>query len=306
MALIAGIDAGGTKTVGCLSDESGAVIRTARQGGANLHTHGELSVEKTLAALLEDLCPNGERLDALCIGMAGVDRPGEDAVVRSMLRRLGYRTNALVVNDAVIVLAAAGALREGIVVIGGTGSIVFGVNGKGETGRAGGLGPVLADEGSAGWVGHQALVAVARSADGRERKTLLHDLVLRALGVGSVSDLVPKIYGGSWTREQMAALAPIVSEAAHSGDGIAQDILERAAMELVIATRAVATKLNLVDSAFAVILSGGFLLSAAPVRAIFEKRLGLANAQVRTLEKEPATGALVMARELLHSLRNPK
>src|SRR5262245_26605147 len=119
MALIVGVDAGGTKSVGVVSDESGHVLKTVRGAGANLHLHGELATEKALADLLDELCPD-ERPEALCLGMAGVDRPGEDQVVRGLLRRLGFRANALVVNDAVIVLAAAAHDRVGVVVIAGT------------------------------------------------------------------------------------------------------------------------------------------------------------------------------------------
>ena len=90
MALIAGVDAGGTKSVGVVADESGHILKTVRGSGANVHVHGELAVEKALAALLDELCPD-ERPEALCLGMAGVDRPGEDHVVRAMLRRLGFR-----------------------------------------------------------------------------------------------------------------------------------------------------------------------------------------------------------------------
>ena len=43
MALIVGVDAGGTKTIGVVSDESGRVLKSIRTGGANLHVHGELA-----------------------------------------------------------------------------------------------------------------------------------------------------------------------------------------------------------------------------------------------------------------------
>ena len=45
MRYVLGIDAGGTKTVGLLADETGRVVAEARGTGANLQTHGELEVE---------------------------------------------------------------------------------------------------------------------------------------------------------------------------------------------------------------------------------------------------------------------
>jgi N-acetylglucosamine kinase-like BadF-type ATPase len=299
VTLVVGIDAGGTKTLGIAAGRDGRPVRTARHGGANLHVHGELAVEKTLAAILDELCPD-ERPAALCVGMAGVDRPGEDAIVRGMLRRLGYRANALVVNDAVIVLAAAASARVGVVVIGGTGSIAYGVDRHGRTARAGGLGPTLADEGSAGWVGHEALVATVRASDGRDVDSSLKDAVLRRLGVAAATDLVPIVYGGDFTRERMAELAPLVVEAAAHGDPAAVRILERAAAELCGAARACARRLDLGPS-FPVVVSGGFLLSAPGMLERFVRGLDLPGAQVRRLESEPAEGALRLALELLPS-----
>jgi N-acetylglucosamine kinase-like BadF-type ATPase len=50
---VLGIDAGGTKTICLLADESGRVIGEARGGGANLQAAGELEVEKVLHAVID-------------------------------------------------------------------------------------------------------------------------------------------------------------------------------------------------------------------------------------------------------------
>ena len=50
---VMGIDAGGTKTVCLLADESGRVLAEARDGGANLQSAGELEVEKVLHRVME-------------------------------------------------------------------------------------------------------------------------------------------------------------------------------------------------------------------------------------------------------------
>ena len=55
MRYVVGIDAGGTKTVGLLADETGAVVAEARGTGANLQTDGELQVEKVFDQIMETL-----------------------------------------------------------------------------------------------------------------------------------------------------------------------------------------------------------------------------------------------------------
>ena len=111
MRYVLGIDAGGTKTVGLLADETGRIVGEARGTGANLQTHGELEVEKVFDGILEAL-GSRERIAAVCLGIAGVDRPRDEEVIRGILRRLGYRETARVVNDAAIALVNGGQHRE--------------------------------------------------------------------------------------------------------------------------------------------------------------------------------------------------
>src|SRR6059036_2504802 len=94
---VLGIDAGGTKTVCLLADEHGTIIAEARGPGANLHAAGELAVEKVLHEVMAE---------AICLGIAGVDRADEAQLVRAIMRRIGYKSRILVVNDALIALVA--------------------------------------------------------------------------------------------------------------------------------------------------------------------------------------------------------
>src|SRR5207249_4920004 len=121
MRYVLGIDAGGTKTVGLLADEQGRLVAEARGGGANLQTQGELEVEKVFDGIIETL-GRDHTISAVCLGIAGVDRPHDEAVIRGILRRLGHRDGVRVVNDATIALAAGAPGRVGIVVLAGTGS----------------------------------------------------------------------------------------------------------------------------------------------------------------------------------------
>src|SRR5438067_500859 len=119
---VLGIDAGGTKTMGLLADASGAVVAQARGPGANLHTAGEQAVEKVLHDVMKNaIGDRGIVPDAVCVGMAGVDRDDEAETVRAILRRLTSAPRVLVVNDALIALAAGAREAPGIVIISGTG-----------------------------------------------------------------------------------------------------------------------------------------------------------------------------------------
>src|SRR5262245_10220593 len=145
---VLGIDAGGTKTVCYLADSAGRIAGEGRGGGANLQAHGELEVEKVLHSIIDQAIGDRAILPlAVCLGIAGVDRPEDDRTVRAILRRLGFKSHALVVNDALVALVAGNGDDPGVVLIAGTGSIAYGVNASGYAARAGRRGCVRGEGG---------------------------------------------------------------------------------------------------------------------------------------------------------------
>src|SRR3954447_16149962 len=204
---VLGIDAGGTKTVCLLADAQGAVVSEGRGAGANLHTAGELAVEKVLHEAMEaaigdrDLTPA-----AVCLGIAGVDRDDEMRTVRAIMRRIGYKSRVLVVNDALIGLVAGARDEPGIAINSGTGSIVYGRNARFEAARAGGWGHLIGDEGSGYWIGRAALAAVMRASGGRGPGTALSADILAHLQVDDESRLPRIVYDRDVPRMTVAAL----------------------------------------------------------------------------------------------------
>jgi N-acetylglucosamine kinase len=300
MRYVLGIDAGGTKTVGLLADETGRVVAEARGTGANLQTHGELEVEKVFDGILEAVGARGE-IAAVCLGIAGVDRPRDEEVIRGILRRLGYRETARVVNDAAIALVAGAEERVGIVILAGTGSIAYGADREGHTARSGGYGFLLADEGSGYWLGHQALRAAVRSADGRGPQSALAALVFESLGVGSVAEMVPVVYEKGLPKFRIAAHAGLVQQASDRGDAVATALLEEAALELSLAARAVAQRISLGGGPYRVVLAGGVFKACPSLPGRIERCLGLPGAELVPLRVEPAQGAVALALDLLRS-----
>src|SRR5437588_5602630 len=255
---VLGIDAGGTKTGCLLADGSGNILAEARAGAANLHSSGELAVEKALHDVMETaLGDRPIRPAAVCVGIAGVDREEEASAVRAIMRRLGYKSGVVVVNDALIALAAGAGDAPGIVIVAGTGSIVYGRNAQEEAARAGGWGHILGDEGSGYWIGREALTAVMRAVDGRGPATRLTDDVVAHFNIADTSHLPRIVYDREVPRMSVAALGPIVQRASELGDAVATHLLERAAEELVLAARSVATKLEMRGDEFPFVLAGG-------------------------------------------------
>lgn len=303
MSYVVGIDAGGTKTVGLLADASGQVLAKARGGGANLHVQGELGAEKVLYDVLETLEPP-QPIDAICLGMAGVDRPADKEVILGVLRRLGLRRAVRIENDAFIALVAGAPERTGIVVVAGTGSVAYGVDADGCTARSGGWGYLLGDEGSAYWLGHAAVRRGIRAADGRGPATTLGDRVAHKLGRSVPEGLVDWFYDQKRFRHRVAELASLVEEAAADGDEAALELLDYAASHLVRAARAVAGQLSFAGT-FPLVLAGGAFRACPSLYSRIEERLDLPAARVVRLDVEPARGAVILALDALNDDTQP-
>jgi N-acetylglucosamine kinase-like BadF-type ATPase len=307
---VLGIDAGGTKTVCYLADAKGTIVGEGRSSGANLHTHGELEVEKVLHGVIEQALGDRAILPvAVCIGIAGVDRADDYQIIRGIMRRLGFRSRTLVVNDALIALVAGVGDDPGVVIIAGTGSIAYGVSQQGVAARAGGWGYVLGDEGSGFWIGREALLSVVREADGRGPRTRLTPLVLEHFTLEQASGLVREVYEPGQHRTSVAALGEVVERARAEGDLVAAEILRRASDELTRAAASVIERLQMRGDAFHTVLSGSmFRLIPWLVEDVTVRLAEVApRATVARLTAEPARGALHLAlKELRGSARVPQ
>ncbi len=294
---VLGIDAGGTKTVCLLADEHANVLATARGPGANLQAGGELEVEKALHTVMAEALGRDRsvRPNAICCGMAGVDRPEDTAIIRTILTRIGQKAELLIVNDALIALEAGAPGEAGVVVVAGTGSIAYGRDAQGHAARAGGWGHVLGDEGSGYWLGRQALQAVVRASDRRGPATSLAPTVLAHYHVARAQDLVHEIYYGGARPSAIATLGALVESAAGEGDDVARQIIETGAAELAAAAVSVATRLQL--ESCPVVLAGGMFNAVPRLKASLVARLAgsLPHATIRPLTVEPAQGAVRLA-----------
>ena len=298
MLHVLGIDAGGTKTVCLLADEQGRIIAEARRGGANLLALGELEVEKVLHDVMEEALGNRDIVPAaICLGIAGVDRPQDLAVVRGIMKRIAYKARVLVVNDALVALEAGAPGQPAVVIISGTGSISYGRNANGGAARSGGWGYVLGDEGSGYWIGRAALRAVLREADQRGPATLLTPLLLKHFGVTAPQALIYEVYHGNLKPSAIGALARSVQAAFTEGDPVAIGILRGAADQLESSALSVARRLNMIGEPFTFILAGGIFRAVPWVEQELERRLPVAapRSVARLLDKEPAVGAVAFA-----------
>lgn len=145
--------------------------------------------------------------ECLVIASRGVWTPDERKSYARPLKSLAK--NVHVISDVEAAwFGAFGGGRSSILVIAGTGSIALGSNDKRVMARAGGLGPMLGDEGSAFWIGRQWIKMQAARLP---RDSKLYRLGSRAVTIKSI-----------------ARLAPDVMDLARHGDGKARFLIRQA------------------------------------------------------------------------------
>ena len=286
------MDGGQSSTTAVIGDETGRILGTGVSGPCNHvgSAEGRLkflaSMQGCLAAayLQAGLDPQRVRFASACLGFSGgpVDK-------QALTEELISAERLFVTTDAWIALSGATDGEPGIIVIAGTGSIAFGRNAQGQTARAGGWGYIFGDEGGAFDIVRQALRAALRAEEGWGPATTLRKVLLDATGDTSINDLLHCFYTSDFPRDRIAALAPLVDQAANAGDKIARGILGEAASELAGLARAVRRQLFLLSGAVRVAYIGGVFRSSL-VREGFQRRIPSGPAL-----HPPAVGALIEA-----------
>lgn len=216
--VVVGIDLGGTRIRLLGSDRSG---KWSRRVEARAPALGDLPA--FLQRLWRRWHLARRNVDALVVGAKGVWTAGERRREERRLRGLAQR--ARVISD--VEAAFLGALGDGpgVLILSGTGSIVLGRGGRGRWARAGGLGPLLGDEGSAFWIGSVWLRITRRTARDDER--------------------LRKIARAPDAMARIAAIAPSVLRRAARGDRAARELVTGAQRILAADASVVAHELRL-------------------------------------------------------------
>ncbi len=273
--LYLGVDGGQSSTKAVVGDAAGRILGQGIGGPCNHAAKGE-GRAKLIRGLTESvgeaLRPVGLTLDTAsfrraCIGMSG----GPDdkaAIIREVIRSDFYD----LCTDAAIALYGAVGGKPGAIVIAGTGSMALARDAQGRTWRSGGWGYVFGDEGSAFDIARNALRAVLRREEADEPDTPLRSALLAAGESETANELLHRWYAGAFERDQTAAWAPLVSEAAAQADPDAPGILAQAGRELAELASDAAQKANLTPGSATICALGGVFESPI-VREIFQDAL---------------------------------
>jgi N-acetylglucosamine kinase-like BadF-type ATPase len=246
---ILAIDGGATRTRCLAMDRDGRVLGRGDAGPSNHLLIDHESVRQSLSAAMDRALASAglSRSEVCCTaaGLAGVDYNGAGAdVARGLIDGVGAVAVAIE-GDAVIAHLAALGGCPGVVALAGTGSNILGIAPDGTRVKVGGWGPLYGNQGSAHEIARQALIAAARAYDGLGPPTALVRAILQRFGLREFRETLQAIYGAGLGIPEVAALAPLVEDAAESGDDVAHEILVRAGTDLADGVAVVIDRLGL-------------------------------------------------------------
>jgi len=266
MGYFLGVDGGGTQTTAWLADEGGRILARSRAGPSNPLKVGSRAAQQgileAVAAALRRARLKAVTFEGVCVGLGGVDR---SQVHRLLLRWLR------------------------------TGSIACARDKGGKTVRAGGWGIPFDDAGSGYDLGRKAVAAALRDFDGRGPHTQLTKRLCQVLGLQQITEVVAL----DLPQRQIAALVPVVMEAARRRDGVARHLCEEAGHELGDLALALLRRLGWQQRAVSVYCAGSVFRAGAGIRRSFTRHLGRYAPRARAvlLRREAVEGALALARE---------
>jgi len=296
MSIFMGVDGGGTRSTLLAIDELGTPLARVEGGPALLDPTRPADRAATLgdlaAAALARIGADSPA-DVLCCALAGARGPVERAALAAALDSRGVARHIHIITDAEAAMHDAFGGGAGILVIAGTGSVVWGTGEGGRQLRVGGWGHLLGDEGSGYALGLAALRELARTVDGRSDARILTELLLPAMGIEGTDKLVRWTAGAS--KRDVAALAPLVLQA---DDVAARRIVTESAMQLAQQIWTATQRLAPWREGVPLGLSGGLIAPGRPFRAHLLAALTDYPASYRPLPGvvDGARGAALVAR----------
>lgn len=306
MAYFLGVDAGGTKAEFVLGDESRELARVRTGTIKRMRADAATIVANLDEALRQLTALSGVSMETITrcrIGTAGETV----SLVTDWLReafsmRVGGELE--IVGDVEIALDAAFHGKRGVLVLAGTGSNIAGRAADGTIVRAGGWGPVLADQGSAHYIGVEGLRRGVLAID-QQRPTRLLDLAMEHWKLQSLGALIE--HANDRPNPDYSKLAPLFSKAAEEGDIVADEVIRQGGEDLAYLAGLVIVQLQSIESkatnlipfeAPAVAITGSVLESVKRLREAMRAALLQRYPEILFPETpaDPPAGALWGAR----------
>jgi glucosamine kinase len=294
-----GVDGGQSHTEAVIADEAGNILARGL-GGASNHAEHPGGRERLRNAIINSVGQALEKaklpsLEEVIFAAAHFGMTGGADFKEVIISEIVKAEHFHVGHDAPTALYGSTAGKPGIVVIAGTGSVVYGESPEGKKAQIGGLGYLFSDEGSGFWLATQVVRLAIKEQDGLIEQAGLQELVLKFFNRQKIREVTNDYYFAKISRDQLASLARAAHEAAFAGNTIIQEQIKFGARVLVESVRSAAQRLEFHEN-FPVAGVGG-MLRGELMKKYFAELLQeiVPTADFTEPRFNPAIGALLLA-----------
>jgi len=298
MKFYIGIDGGATKTRCICVDEHINKVEYAEGAGSNPHVVGFEKSANILISLFQRVSEN-KIISFAVFGIAGCGRQNHADRLNDFISKVAVEEKIdtpliRITSDVDIALEGAFSGKAGLILISGTGSILFGKNKKGEKFYIGGFGRIVGDGGSGYSIGRKGLDSAAKSMDRRIRSTLLLDYLINNFGIKNRDELINNVYTNNF---DVASFAPYVIKAAYEKDKEAMKIIEQELCELE--QHIIAAKQFFPETKIPLYLSGGILGEKNFFSDLFRQKIksNHKEIQIKNAKFSAEIGAAILAQK---------
>lgn len=288
-----GIDGGGTKTDFLLADTEFNVVGRKIAPRSNPNDIGikalETLISNGISELLDESNVKKCDISAAFAGIAGVTSANYTERIKKLLSELLPYSKTDALHDGINVLYGAFPESDGVSIICGTGSSCFVKRGN-EIFRIGGYGS-FDMVGNGYEIGRASIAHALKTADGREKRGMLEELIEKRIGSDCLNVLDKLLL---MTKDELASFAPIVFDAAKAGDTAAMSIITEN-MEYIASL--IKRAGDYFEGDYTVAFAGGILkneISRSVLQKLIPKR-----AHLITNDRAPSFGAAAKAKSLL-------
>jgi N-acetylglucosamine kinase-like BadF-type ATPase len=230
-----GIDSGGTKFDIIITEINKKILFIGKYPSCHYSVFGAEKTSEVLSGYVrKSLSKKGLKLEncaGICFGIAGAREEFDRKKLAKLFKSQLKIKNITVVTDAKNAITGAFNGSDGIILIAGTGSVLYGKY-KGKLNRVGGWGRILGDQGSGFIMGREGLREIVKEYDERgagRKESILSKLVSKRFGITS-KNIVDKVFAKHF---EVQRVFECLVEAAEKKDAASIKILKQGAEDLL-------------------------------------------------------------------------
>ncbi|MCX7798555.1 MAG: hypothetical protein N2249_08020 [Melioribacter sp.] len=293
-----GIDGGGTKTKAVCINDNFKVISSIESGASNPLAIGYTKAADRLIELIQKFTEK-RKISFCLMGIAGCGRNENIQKLKKILIQKSKSQKIIlpnfeIVSDIEIAHEAAFNGREGVILIIGTGSILFYKNKNKEKLIIGGYGKLIGDEGSGYSIGKKSLQILSKVLDGRLKSSLLTDTLKEKFSINNRDRLIDYIYNN---KIEISQATKYVLKAAEKKDKYAISILNDAANEVILHLEAAK---KILKKNFNLCLLGSLVTNENYYSRLIKEKIkeNLNGIKLVKPKYSPETGAAILSKKI--------